>query len=392
MVGAPTYDLDLFDEAGIIDPYGHYRAIRDLGPVVWLSPLGMPVVARYDDVRAVLADHETFVSGQGVLMNDIANDLTRGTTLASDPPEHDKLRQVVAHRLTPRALRSEKSAIEAKAEAIVQRVLDLDVIDGVTDIAHAMPMAVVPDFLGFPDDCRPHLLRWAKGATEAGAPVSERTAAAVAAATELGGYAHHLVESRGMPAGSLGADLIAAADRGEVRAEQCPALLLDYFGPSLETTISALGSALGLFARHPEQWDLLRADPTLVAGAFNEVVRLESPLRGFTRVAARDTTIGDVFVPGGTRLFVIFASANRDERRWERPDEFDITRENADHVGLGYGVHGCAGQGLARLEVGAVLTQLARVVTRIEPAGEPVRLINGLVRAYESLPLRLHAA
>jgi len=122
------------------------------------------------------------------------------------------------------------------------------------------------------------------------------------------------------------------------------------------------------------------------------VVRLESPLRGFTRVASRDTTMGEVFVPVGTRLFVIFASANRDERRWERPDEFDITRENADHVGLGYGVHGCAGQGLARLEVGAVLTQLARVVTRIEPAGEPVRLINGLVRAYESLPLRLHAA
>jgi cytochrome P450 len=253
-----------------------------------------------------------------------------------------------------------------------------------------MPMSVVPDFVGFPEDCRPHLLTWAKGAVEAGAPVSDRTPAAVAAATELGGYAAQLVERRGLLPGSLGDDVLAAADRGEVSAEQCPALLLDYFGPSLETTISALGSALALFAQHPDQWDLLRADPTLVGGAFNEVVRLESPLRGFTRVAARDAEIGGIPVPAGARVLVLFASANRDERKWDRPDEFDITRENADHLGLGYGVHGCAGQGLARLEVGGVLTHLARRATRLELTGEPVRWISGLVRAYTSLPLRLH--
>jgi cytochrome P450 len=392
MTSIPTYEGDLFDSDGILEPYGHYRAIRDLGPVVRLAGPDLLAVGRYDDVRTVLADHDTFVSGEGVLLNYIANELTRGTTLASDPPLHDHLRSVVAHRLTPRALRDQRSAIEAKADDLVARILREDVVDGVTDIAQAMPLSVVPDFLGFPEECRPHLLTWAKGAVEAGAPFSERTPAAVAAATELGGYATQLVETRGPLPGSLGDDVLAAADRGEVTREQCPALLLDYFGPSLETTISALGSALGLFARHPDQWDLLRADPARAGGAFNEVVRLESPLRGFTRVASRDAEVGGVPVPAGSRVLVLFASANRDERTWDRPGDFDITRDNAHHLGLGYGVHGCAGQGLARLEVGSVLTALARSVTRIEPAGEPVRWVAGLVRAWSSLPLRLRTA
>ena len=392
MPDIPGYGGNLFAEEGILDPYRHYRAIRDLAPVVQLREPDLLAVGRYDDVRAVLGDHETFVSGQGVLLNDVANKLTRGTTLASDPPLHDHLKKVVAHRLTPRALRDERNSIEAKADALVRRVLDLDVVDGVADLAQAMPMSVVPDFLGFPEDCRPHLLTWAEGAIEAGAPVSDRTPAAVAAATELGSYAVGLVENRGLLPGSLGDDVLAAAYRGEVSAEQCPALLLDYFGPSMETTISALGSALALFAEHPEQWDLLRANPALVTGAFNEVVRLESPLRGFTRVAARDTAIGGLPVPAGARVLVLFASANRDERKWDGPEVFDITRRNADHLGLGYGVHYCAGQGLARLEVTAVLTALAASVTRIELAGEPARWISGMARAYTSLPLRLHGA
>ena len=98
---AVVYDGDVFDDVGILDPWPHYAAMRDLGSVVMLARQEMLAVTRYDDVRAVLADHETFKSGDGVLFSDIANELTRGTTLASDPPEHDLLRRVVAHQLTP---------------------------------------------------------------------------------------------------------------------------------------------------------------------------------------------------------------------------------------------------------------------------------------------------
>ena len=389
---APAYEGDLFDDEGILRPYRHYRAIRDLGPAVWLPDAGVYAVGRYEDARSVLVDHETFVSGQGVAMNDEANRLIRGTTLASDPPLHDHLREVVAHRLTPRALRDQRAAVEEKADALVARVLELGEVDGVTDIAQPMPMSVVPEFIGFPDDCRDRLIPWAQAALEALGPFNARTPAAVERATELGGYAAALVADRAAPPGSLGADLVAAADRGDVTFEQCPALMLDYFGPSVETTVSALASALALFARHPDQWERLRSDPSLVRGAFNEVVRLETPLRGFTRVAARAAEIGDVPVPARARVWVLFASANRDERKWDRPDDFDITRRNSDHLGLGHGVHSCAGQGLARLEVGAVLTRLARCVTRLEPTGEPTHLVSSMARMPATVPLRLHTA
>jgi len=390
-MAVPIYEPDIFSRAAIEDPYPHYRAIRDLGPVVLLGAQNVLAVGRYDDVRTVLADAGTFRSGEGVGFNEFANELIRGTTLASDQPVHDHLRTVVAHRLTPRALRGERERIQQLAEQVVVKATEREVIDGVADLAQAMPMSVVPEFLGFPEDCRDRLLEWAGGAIEALGPPSERTPAAGQLAGELGRYAEQLVLTRGLAPGSLGDDLLTSADTGKITVEQCPALLLDYFGPSLETTISALGSALALFSQHPDQWALLREDPSLVGGAFNEVVRLESPLRTFTRVTSGPTVLDGTPVPGGARVAVLYASANRDERRWDDPEKFDILRDNADHLGLGYGVHACAGQGLARLEFAAVITALAARVARIEPAGEPVRVVNSLLRAYRSLPLRLVA-
>ena len=117
-------------------------------------------------------------------------------------------------------------------------------MDGVVDIAQAMPLAVVPDFIGFPDDARDHLLTWARAGSETGGPVSERTHAAAQIAQQLGAYAEELVANRRLIKGTLGGDLLEAADRGEAPLAQCPALLIDYFGPALETTISAIGSAL----------------------------------------------------------------------------------------------------------------------------------------------------
>ena len=390
MTGHPVLAEDLFSDGAIEDPYPLYRRLRDLGPVVRLAAQDLLAVGRFADVRAVLADAGTFVSGQGVLFNDVANGLTRGTTLASDPPEHGRLRRLVGARLTPRAVAGLQDSVRATARGVVDAALAAGTVDAVPALAEALPMAVVPAFLGFPEDCRPHLLRWAKGAVEAGAPPSGRTPDAVAQAVELGRYAEHLVSSRGIAPETLGHDLLVATDAGEIDEHRCTALLLDYFGPSLETTLTAIGNAVALFAEHPEQWDLLRSDPeALLPSAFNEVVRLETPLRAFTRVAAVDAQVDGVEVPAGSRVAVVFASANRDERRWEDPDRFDVTRRNADHVATGYGEHACAGQGLARLEFSALFGELARRVERFEPAGDRVLTRSGMVRSYASLPVRL---
>ena len=335
----------------------------------------------------MLADHTTFRSGDGVMFSDLANQMTRGTLLASDPPLHDSLRRTLAHRMTPRALGAQRETIAAKGADVTRALAMSGVVDGMRDLAEAMPMSFVPEFLGFPHECHPRLLEWA-GAIEAG-PASGRTPGAVVLAQELSQYAEYLVRERALIPGSLGDDIVVAADRGEIDAAQAVALLIDYFGPSLETTISALASALWLFSENPDQWQLLRRDPSLIGAAFNEVVSLESPLRAFTRLAAADTTIEGVPVPAGSRVSVFFASANRDERRWDRPDRFDLSRDSTFHLGLGYGVHACVGQGLARQEFAAVLTPLAAEVKRIELAGPPVRRVNSLLRTFDKLPLLL---
>lgn len=165
--------------------------------------------------------------------------------------------------------------------------------------------------------------------------------------------------------------------------------MIDYLAPSLDTTISAISSALHLFATHPDQWQALREDPSLVANAINEVVRLESPLRAFTRKSVTDTDVGGVSIPKGSRVLVVYASANRDEREWDDPDTFDITRDVNRHLGFGYGTHGCAGQGLARLESQAILRELAARVDRIVLTGTPTWAINNIIHRYDQLPLEL---
>jgi cytochrome P450 len=189
----------------------------------------------------------------------------------------------------------------------------------------------------------------------------------------------------------MAAGVVEAAARGDIEESRCPMLIIDYLAPSLDTTISALGNALWLFATHPKQWQNLRDDPSRVKHAFNEALRLESPISCFSRVATVDTVVGGTDVPAGARILVNFASANRDERRWDRADEFDINRESAGHVAFGYGVHACAGMGLARLEAAAILSSLVERVETIELAGAPQRKLNNLIRSFRTLPIRVSA-
>lgn len=162
--------------------------------------------------------------------------------------------------------------------------------------------------------------------------------------------------------------------------------------PSLDTTISAISNAVHSFATHPEQWEKLKQNPDLIPNAVNEVVRYESPLRAFTRKTGREATIGDARIPAGSRILVIYASANRDEFEWNQPDAFDIRRDATRQLGFGHGPHACAGQGLARMETSAMLRALVERVDRIELTSPPTWAVNNIIRRHESLPLKLVGA
>jgi cytochrome P450 len=172
--------------------------------------------------------------------------------------------------------------------------------------------------------------------------------------------------------------------RGEITLHQALGLILDYVAPSLDTTIFATSNALWLFALHPKSWDSIRGNPALIPAAINEVLRIESPIQTFSRYVTRDTDVDGVQVPQGSRALVMFGSANRDERKWQDPERFDIHRKAAEQLAFGHGEHLCVGLPLARLELRALLASLAKRVKRFEIL-EVKRSINNTLRGLEKL-------
>ncbi|GAC1542799.1 MAG: cytochrome P450 [Herpetosiphon sp.] len=385
----PTSDLDLYSDDVLAEPYEHYRHLRDAGPAVWLERHNVWVVARYDAVRAVLGDWQTFSSASGVAVNDILNTAMQGNTLGSDPPLHDLLRNVVGSRMTAYALRPTKEMINQRAGVLVERLVEQQAFDAVEDLAQALPLSVVPDFIGLPHEGREHLLEWAEATFNAMGPMNERCADAIKKVPGLFGYAREIAAAGNLEPGSFGAGVLEAHKDGRITEAQCPQLLTAYLAPSLDTTISAVGSAIWLFGRYPDQWDKVRRSPSLIPNAFEEVVRLESPIQSFSRKATGDYDVEGIVIPAGARVVVLYASANRDERTWEQPDTFDVTRSTSGHLGFGFGIHQCAGVSLARLEGQAILGALARRVERFE-LGPSTRRLNNTIRSLSSLAVTVH--
>lgn len=388
----PVYSADLFSEAAIVDPYPHYRAMRQLGPVVWLPKQQLYALPRYAEVKYALRDHDTFRSSGGVALNAISRFIGKNSVLLADGAAHDRRRKLTAHRLTPRALRPLDAQIDDLAESTVLAALDNERIDGVTDIALKLPLTVVPDLVGWPQRGREHLVEWAGATFDMLGPMNKLAIRSMPGSVSMLRFVYRLARRRDVLPGSMSDELFQRIDEAELKQSECPGVFIDYLAPSIDTTASAIAAALWLFAVHRDQWELLKAEPSRIPNAVNEIVRFESPVRSFGRRTDHDCRIAGTHIPAGSRLLVMYASANRDEQVWTNPDQFDITREAGNHVGFGHGTHGCAGQGLARLETQAILRSLIRHVDHIELDGTPHRAINNVIRRFDSLPLRLVAS
>jgi len=387
----PSDDVDLFDDGALAEPYEHYRRLRDLGPVVRLSAHDVYAVTRYADVRAVLENPAVFCSGQGVGFNDFINTIGQGTTLMSDGEQHRRLRSIILRPLTPKALAELRLDAQELADRLADQLVERASFDAVSDLAEILPATWVPELLGWPEKARDRLIDWGSANFDALGPPNARADAAGTGLMEMVNFAMQMAQST-LPQRSMAAGILEAAARGEIEPAQCPLAIVDYLAPSLDTTISALGNAIWLFATHPEQWQLLRQEPERVKHAFNEVLRMETPISSFTRVATRAAEIDGAEIPSGARVMVSYASANRDERHWGDADVFDIARNSAGHVAFGYGDHACAGMGLARLEGAAVLGALVERVERFELTAPPVRKLNNLIRSFASLPIVVYPA
>lgn len=387
---ARTSDVDLYSDESVLAPYDDYRALRRIGPAVWLERYKVWAMARYRDVYAALHDHETFSSGSGVGLSEELNRKMVGGTIGSDPPEHGRIRQVISRELTPKALRRHQAHVRHRAADLVDELVARRSFDAVPDFAQRFPVSMIPDLLGWPESETGNLLVWAAAGFNALGPMNERSMAGFPALEELWGFLAQLATSRNLRPDSWGANLVAAVDAGEVDAGKLPTLLGDFLVPSLDTTVSALASTMWLFGAHPEQWRKVREDPSLIPAALNEVVRLETPARGFCRTVTRDYETSDgTLLEAGSRVLLLYASANRDEDVFADPDAFDVTRPNvAAHLAFGHGIHGCVGQALARMEAHALIAELVARVEHIEVA-EPVWRRHNTIRAIAALPTTL---
>ncbi|MEZ0165145.1 cytochrome P450 [Kineococcus sp. LSe6-4] len=401
----PTSDADPFSLENLTDPLPLHAALRDAGPVVHLSRYDAYAMARYDEVHDSLRNWQDFESSSGVGLPNFRHEKpwwTPSVLLEADPPRHDAPYRVLKDILSPRALRRLRERWAADADGIVNALVagagsgTVD-LDAVPDLAEAFPLRVFPDEVGIPSEGRENLLPYGDHQFNALGPPGELKDRHAARAQELLAWVMAQTSRDVLSADGFGAQVWAAADRGEILPEHAPMLVRALLSAGLDTTISGIAAVLNAFALHPDQWQRLRAEPELIRVAFDEAVRWESPVQTFFRVATRDVSAGAAVVPEGHKILMFLGSANRDPRRWSTPehpdpDAFDLTRDPSGHVGFGMGVHHCVGQHVARLEAQSLLTALLPRVERIELTGEPRRHLNNTLRMWESLPLRLHLA
>ena len=381
-----TSQIDLWSDENLSDPYQTFQQLRDQAAVVKLEQADVWAITRYEEIREALGDWATFSSENAIGFNDGVNQALTGTTLATDPPLHETLRAALTENLTPRALRGMKDSIDQKADAIVSALAKSGSFDAIEELARKLPLQIVVDLIGVKDQyVRDHILDWGSAAFNVLGPMNARTGMNFPLAGELYGWASNLSIDQ-LNEGSIGYGIFAAAQRGEIPEDSCGHIIHQYVAAGLDTTIAAIGNAIQLFGQHPDQYALLRNNPSLIPAAMNEVLRYYSLMITQGRRTTKAVEVDGTVIPEGAHVAILFGAGNRDPRHFENPDEFLIERNPMDHLSFGYGVHACAGQGLARLEFYAVFEAMIKHVKSFK-VGTPVRKINNSSLALDNLPV-----
>jgi 4-methoxybenzoate monooxygenase (O-demethylating) len=391
----PVSAIDPFARDFMADPYPYHHALREAGPVVWLERYGIWCVARHAEVSAVLNNWQSFCSSRGVGMSDFAKEepwRPPSLVLEKDPPEHDRARAVLNRALSATVMKQLRAGLAAAASALTDKLVDQRRFDAIPALAEAYPLSVFPDAIGVRRDGREHLLPYAGTVFNAFGPDNDLRRKAIERAAPHVAWVTEQCQRANLAPGGIGASVHAAVDTGELNAEEAPLLVRSLLSAGIDTTVYALGAAIYCLARFPNEMAKLHADPSLARAAFEEAIRFESPVQTFFRTTTQAVDIGGVQLGEGEKVLMLLAAANRDPRRWERPDAYEIERRTSGHVGYGGGIHMCVGQLLARVEGEAMLAALARKVRAIRIDGEPQRAFNNTLRGLQSLPVELAPA
>ncbi|MFG2825687.1 cytochrome P450 [Kitasatospora sp. NPDC048365] len=349
------------------DPHAGFAALRESGPVHRVTgPDGLPVwlVTRYADVRQVLADPALALdkrhAAPGNYRGFALPPALDANLLNMDPPDHTRIRRLVARAFTPRRIAELRGPIEQLADSLLDAMAPLGQADLITAYAAPLPITVICDLLGVPADARHDFRAWTDALV---APDPERPQDARAAVGAMLAFFTQLIaRKREQPGDDLLSALIAVRDEEDRLGEdELTSLAFLILFAGYENTVHLIGNAVLALLAHPEQLAALRADPGLIAGAVEEFARFDGPAPlAIRRFAREDVTIGGVTVPAGETVLAALASANRDPRQFAEPDRLDLRRADNPHLALGHGIHYCLGAPLARMETEIALTALLR--------------------------------
>ena len=393
----PWTGVDPFDPAVRDDPYPFFARLREIDPVNE-TPIGIWRLTRYADVDRLLHEVPAGVrttTGQLVGVDE-AQVGPRLFMLQQDPPTHTRLRKLVSHGFTPRAVSGWRLDIERVVDECLARVAADGRMDVIADLALPVPSTLICQMMGVPLEDRARFTEWTAKATfglAAGVAPPELVAEAATAGMSLAGYFTELVEAR---RASLTDDLLSALIRAEEAGDRLDPLelLSQSIGlliAGFETTIGLIGNGVRQLILHGDALAKLRARPELIASAVEECLRFDGPIILTSRVLHADVEFGGKLLPKNSRVWGMLASANRDPARFPEPDRFDIERKPNDHLAFGGGPHYCLGAHLARTEAQIAIGELVRRFDDLALESDAVEWGPSLFRVPGRLPITFRA-
>lgn len=405
MAAAADHVFDPWDPAFVADPYPAYAELRARGRVIRYEPSDQWLVPHHADVSALLRDrrlgrtylhrftHEEFGRTPPPPEHEPFHTLNDHGMLDLEPPDHTRIRRLVAKAFTPRTVERLVPYVHGLANELVAALVEQGGGDLLTDVAEPLPVAVIAELLGIPAADRPLLRPWSAdicGMYELN-PSEEAAARAVRASVEFSGYLRELIAARrAEPGEDLVSALIAAHDEGDRLTEQeLVSTVVLLLNAGHEATVNATVNGWYALFRNPGQLAALRADHSLVASAVEELLRHDTPLQLFERWVLDDIEIGGTTIPRGAEVALLFGSANHDPAVFADPGRLDLARADNPHISFGAGVHYCVGAPLARIELAASLTALLERAPTLALVAEPERRPNFVMRGLRGLRVEL---
>ena len=388
----PTTDIDMFSAESVRNARRVDDGLREMAPVVWLERENIAMLGRHEHVSRYLVDWKSFSSTSRPWHD--PNSVRPEILLTDDPPRHTQVRAVIGRALSPRAMKEMEDRFRREAEILVDDLLAHagEEIDAVNGITARYVHKVLPDIMGLPEEGREAMTPFGNAVWATMGPMNNLFHEAMAQAGNSFEWGDKACSRESIRPDSLGGEMYAAADRGEINKQDAKLLTLTILSAGSDTTVITMANALNAFARFPDQYQILREDPSLLRNAFDEALRWDSPSRMAGRIAKQDVQVEDYVIPEGTRCGLMFSTANRDPRKWDAPERYDIRRDLRGQVGWGQGIHMCVGKALAQGEADALLGEIVRRVARIEPSGEPEPWMTTIGHGPIKVPVRLHAA